>query len=579
MYSADEELVSKTLAGDHDAFGVLVHKYQEMVFAYAFQKVRNMHDAQDVAQEVFLRAYRNLYALRHPHRFRSWLYTIMSNECNRWLARAAKIREREARLADATKDDLRVETAHAVPTEDWRVEIEQAIAALPDDNRVAVSMFYMGDCTLKEISDFLGVSVNTVKGKLHRARQQLGRALSERYGGLLKSNTLKGGFLMQMMEQIRHTPAPTMGFTWSGATVGKTVFSVITALCILIGLIGAPDDLPTELSANQIGISLSDTNRTPVEVAFVEPDSYSTRLSLPGIPVPTGERPLGASSHASTELSNQSINRGGASEARGAKPVNPRFLAAVSESDADNLAFSGRVVDPDGNPIAGFPIAVGPLFSMDGEIQPFFIFGGFNGSTQAPTLKSDTDEKGRFSISGVKPGPIQFMPQPNYIGSGAMQPHEAAQENLVDAEVLSIDIGAMTFYPPSQQRPPFGGITFTIEPGTLLKNMEVVVRPRMRIRGQIVFADGTPLSNAEVRTSVRRRYFESERRGERGRATRTDDEGYFALYVEEPAFYTVAVEFQGVSASSEQFALEAGERRDDVVITLDSPPIPIEPDS
>ena len=82
MYSADEELVSQTLAGDRDAFGVLVHKYQEMVFAYAFQKVRNETDAEDVMQEVFLRAYRNLYALRHPHRFRSWLYTITPNECN-----------------------------------------------------------------------------------------------------------------------------------------------------------------------------------------------------------------------------------------------------------------------------------------------------------------------------------------------------------------------------------------------------------------------------------------------------------------------------------------------------------------
>ena len=57
MRSDDEKLVSQTLAGDRDAFGVLVHKYQEMVYAYAFQKVRNEEDAQDVTQEVFWRAY------------------------------------------------------------------------------------------------------------------------------------------------------------------------------------------------------------------------------------------------------------------------------------------------------------------------------------------------------------------------------------------------------------------------------------------------------------------------------------------------------------------------------------------
>ena len=577
MYSADEQIVSRTLAGDRDAFGILVHKYQEMVFAYAFQKVRNEADAQDVMQEVFLRAYRSLYALRQPHRFRSWLYTIMSNECNRWLARAAKTRQREVLLADAGGDELRVEPGHTISTEGWRADLEQAMAALPDENRVAVSMFYMGDCSLKEISEFLGVSVNTVRGKLHRARQQLGRALSEQYGRLLKSHKLRGGFLMQMMEQLRHTPAPTMGFAWSSATVGKTVFSLITALCILIGLIGARDDFSTELSANQIGVSSSGTNRLPMEVALLESAPYLARSPITGVPEPTGKRPLGVSSRASTEQSRQSIDRGSTSRASGAKRANPQFSAAASESDADRLAFSGRVVDTDGNPIAGFPIAVGPLFSMDGEIQPFFMFGGFNGNAQAPTLKSDTDEEGRFSISGVKAGPIQFMPQPNYMDGGDVQPHDINQDNLVDAEVLSIDIGVMTFYPSSGERPPFGGITFTIEPGTHLENVEVVVRPRMRIRGQIVFADGTPLANAKVRTSVRRRDFEGDGRGESGSSTRIDDEGYFALYVEEPAFYTVAIEFQGLSASSEQFALEAGQRRDDLIITLDSPPISFEP--
>ena len=576
MYSADEELVSQTLAGDRDAFGVLVHKYQEMVFAYAFQKVRNETDAEDVMQEVFLRAYRNLYALRHPHRFRSWLYTIMSNECNRWLARVAKTRGHEVMLTDAAADAVPVEPAHTVPTEGWRVELEQAIAALSDENRIAVSMFYMGDRSLKEISEFLGVSVNTVQGKLHRARQQLGRALSEHYGKLLKSNKLRGGILMQMMEQIRHTPAPTMGFAWSSAAVSKTVFSLITALCILIGLVGIREDLPAVPSMNSIGAKSYSTSQLPVEVALLKPDSYSARSSLPGIPVPTGERPFGTSSHVSGKLSNQSFNQGGTPSSGEAKPASPRFAVSTSESDSDKLALSGRVVDPDGNPIAGFPLAVASIYSMDGEIQPFFMYDELNGGAQALTLKSDTDEEGRFSIAGLKPFPIQFMPQPNYTGGGDMQPHEVDLENLVDAEVLSIDIGVVTFYPSSDERPLFGGITFTIEPGTHLENIEVVVRPRMRIRGQIVFADGTPLANAVVQTSVRLRDFEGNGRGERGDETRTDDKGYFALYVEEPAFYTVAIEFQGLLSSSEQFTLKAGQRRDDLVIKLDSPPIPIE---
>ena len=494
----------------------------------------------------------------------------------RWLARAAKTRQREVLLADAVDDEPRVEPAQTVPAEDWRADLEQAISALSDENRVAVSMFYMGDCTLKEISEFLGVSVNTVKGKLHRARQQLGAAMSQHYGRLLKSHKLKGGFLMQIMEQIRYIPAPATGFAWSGATIGKTVFSLIAALCILIGLIGGRNDSLTELPLNQTEVAPAGTSRWPIEVALLASVPYSTRSSITGIPEPTGKRPLAASNRASTVPRRNSTNGAPMPHGGGAENPNAQFSAAASESDADKLAFSGRVVDTDGNPIAGFPIAVGPLFSMDGEIQPFFMFGGFNGNAQAPTLKSDTDEEGRFSISGVKAGPIQFMPQPNYMDGGDVQPHDINQDNLVDAEVLSIDIGVMTFYTSSGERPPFGGITFTIEPGTHLENIEVVVRPRMRIRGRVVFADGTPLANAEVQTSVRHRDFEGDGRGEGGSSTWTDDEGYFALYVEEPAFYTVAIEFQGLSASSEQFALEAGQRWEDLVITLDSPPISIE---
>ena len=115
MYPDDEKLVSQTLSGDRDAFGVLVHKYQEMVYTYVFQKVRNEADAQDVTQEVFLRAYRNLYQLRHPHQFRSWLYTIMSNECNRWLVRVTKTRQRETVLEDATEEAVRIDPKYTTP--------------------------------------------------------------------------------------------------------------------------------------------------------------------------------------------------------------------------------------------------------------------------------------------------------------------------------------------------------------------------------------------------------------------------------------------------------------------------------
>ena len=359
MRSDDEKLVSQTLAGDRDAFGVLVHKYQEMVYAYAFQKVRNEEDAQDVTQEVFWRAYHGLYQLRHPHRFRSWLYTIMSNECKRRLVSVTKIHQRETALEDATDDALRTEPAHTTPTEGWQVDLEQAISELSDDNRVAVSMFYMGDHSLKEISEFLGVSVNTVKGKLYRARQQLGNALSERYGSLLKSHKLKGGFLMQFMEQIRHIPSPTMASSWSSTAIGKILFSLVMTVCVLIGVARYGSDSPTIQPMNRVGMGST-------EVILLAPIADAMRTSIPVASVETENRSLTASSPTSGDQGRQLAARGATLRSSGSAQ-----LPAATEYRSEKLTFSGRVVDNNGVPVA------------DAKVQYAVSFHPFEGAAQS----------------------------------------------------------------------------------------------------------------------------------------------------------------------------------------------------
>ena len=358
MRSDDEKLVSQTLSGDQDAFGMLVHKYQEMVYAYAFQKMRNEEDAQDVTQEVFWRAYHGLYQLRQPHRFRSWLYTIMSNECKRRLVSIIKTRQRETALEDATDDTLRIEPVHTAPTEGWRVDLEQALSELPDDNRVAVSMFYMGDYSLKEISEFLGVSVNTVKGKLYRARQQLGNALSERYGSLLKSHRLKGGFLMHFMDQIHHIPVPTMASSWGGTAIGKIVFSLITAVCVLIGVARYGTDSPTSQPMNQVGMG-------PTEVVLLAPISGAARSSVSGASIQ-------AENHSPIASNRVSGDQGQQLAARGVTPGkggSAQLPVAAAESGTEKL-ISGRVVDDNGTPVAEAEIGYAVIFyPFEGKIE------------------------------------------------------------------------------------------------------------------------------------------------------------------------------------------------------------------
>jgi RNA polymerase sigma-70 factor (ECF subfamily) len=235
--SDDETLVHHCLAGDENAFGFLVHKYKDLVHAYAYQKVSNYTDAEDITQEVFIRAYRNLAKLKYPHRFRSWLYAIASNECKRWLSKSLLRREKEVNWEEASEYDFGFEPSFAQTPTDWQIDLQEALQKLPEDNRIAVSMFYMSDCSLKEIGEYLGVSVNTVKGKLHRARQQLGNALSELYGHTLSKNKLKGGFIMQVMEQLQQLSRPTMPPPWQGHLLRQIPIALATVACLFIGIL------------------------------------------------------------------------------------------------------------------------------------------------------------------------------------------------------------------------------------------------------------------------------------------------------------------------------------------------------
>ena len=132
-----------------------------------------------------------------------------------------------------------------------------------------------------------------------------------------------------------------------------------------------------------------------------------------------------------------------------------------------------------------------------------------------------------------------------------------------DDQIVSIKIGDITIY--QDRHPPFGGITFSVNPGIHLKNIEVTVRPRMRIRARVVFKDGKPLTNASVRLLV-------QSNGTSSSGITTDLEGYFVYYLDDDDIetpYIVSVKYKGLSAKSERFQLEENGRYDDLVLALD----------
>ena len=212
--------------------------------------------------------------------------------------------------------------------------------------------------------------------------------------------------------------------------------------------------------------------------------------------------------------------------------------------------LSGRAVGVDGNPIAGLSIALQP-FDPTNEAQ-YLGYLSF--------LESQTDEAGRFSIANIVPVLVQLI----------VLPHDAP-----DYEILSVRIGLVIIY---QDRISISdGIALSIKPGTHIENVEIIAKPRMRMRGQVIFADGTPLANASINIKARRRPPDGMGSGGLSFPARTDDAGYFVKYVDTPGIYTVTVNHWGLSATPKPFLLQEGERKDDVIFTFKSEPI--SPDS
>lgn len=174
----DRTLVDEAAAGNLDAFDTLVRRYQTRVVNYALAIVRDTGEAEDVAQETFIRAYRSLGRFRGESSFKTWLYTIATNTARTALER----RGRRERVGDQSLDDeAQALSAGSVPSGlpdpetmlVTRDAIDRALATLPDDLRVAVVLRDVEGLDYKEIATVTGAPIGTVESRIFRARQRL----------------------------------------------------------------------------------------------------------------------------------------------------------------------------------------------------------------------------------------------------------------------------------------------------------------------------------------------------------------------------------------------------------------------
>lgn len=171
----DNELISKVLGGDQQAYAELVDRYKNYVYTLALRFTKNREDAEEVSQDIFIKAYRALADFRGASKFSTWLYTIVNTTCITFLRKKrlevhSLDNEKVFEVADSLDSGFR---ANQVEQKSRIAMVNRAIALLSPDDAEIITLFYKGEQTLDEIAQVLGIETNAVKVRLHRARTRL----------------------------------------------------------------------------------------------------------------------------------------------------------------------------------------------------------------------------------------------------------------------------------------------------------------------------------------------------------------------------------------------------------------------
>jgi RNA polymerase sigma factor (sigma-70 family) len=183
----DNQYISQVIAGNTASFAVLINRHKDLVYTIAMNITRNREDAEEVAQDVFLKAFQKLSAFRMESSFQTWLYRIAYNEA------ISRVRKNKTKLFDLVEEisgnipDEDVEDDIAgLDEQEQKLVVSRILDQLPEIDRVLVSLFYLDNQSINEIIQVTGMSESNVKVRLHRVRKRIYADLQQ----ILKKSTL-----------------------------------------------------------------------------------------------------------------------------------------------------------------------------------------------------------------------------------------------------------------------------------------------------------------------------------------------------------------------------------------------------
>lgn len=177
--NADQIYISKVLNGDTNAFAYLVNKYKNMAFTLALNIVKSREDAEEIAQDSFLKAFQQLHTFKGDSKFSTWLYTIVyRNSISMTRKKKLKTSALDKFVLENHKSDADFSQIDDLKEEEQKKYVKKIIASLPEKDAILITLFYLNENSVDEIEEITGLSKVNIKVKLFRLRKKLYNELS-----------------------------------------------------------------------------------------------------------------------------------------------------------------------------------------------------------------------------------------------------------------------------------------------------------------------------------------------------------------------------------------------------------------
>lgn len=170
----DQHYIDKILQGETNAFAVLVDRYKDMIFTLALKMIKNREEAEEVAQDTFIKVFNSLIKFKGDSKFSTWIYKIAYNTC---LDRLKKNKKEESNISIDEFSAHLIKTMDnalsALEDKERKQTIQNCLNLLPSEENFLLTLFYFEDQSLEEIGKIMSINANNVKVKLFRSRQKL----------------------------------------------------------------------------------------------------------------------------------------------------------------------------------------------------------------------------------------------------------------------------------------------------------------------------------------------------------------------------------------------------------------------